>query len=88
MKSASYKSIKMSTRRGAQLVPIEILIICLKTSAAKTPQNTKMLSTRNFSILMMSSSEYLLFESECSFIKYASSWPNTKGCRFLNGSFV
>ena len=42
------------------------LIICWKTFPAKT---TKMLSTRNSNILIMSSSVYLLFESECSFTK-------------------
>ena len=41
-------------------------------------KTTKILSTRNSSILMMSSSEYLLLESECSFTKYVSSCPNTK----------
>ena len=38
----------------------------------------KMLPTRNSSILMMSSSEYLLLESECFFTKYFSSWPKTR----------
>ena len=49
--------------------------VCWKTFPANT---TKILSTRNSSILMMSSSEYLLLESECSFTKYVSSYPNTK----------
>ena len=49
--------------------------ICWKTFPAKT---TKMLSTRNSSILMMSSSEYLCLESECSFKKCDSSWPKTR----------
>ena len=39
---------------------------------------TKILSTRNSSILMMSSSEYLFLESECFFTKYVSSCPNNK----------
>ena len=38
----------------------------------------KILSNRNSVILMMSSSEYLFLESECSFAKYVSSYPNTK----------
>ena len=41
-------------------------------------KTTKILSIRNLSIFMMSSSEYLLLESECSFTKYISSSPNTK----------
>ena len=56
----------MSARRRAQFVPIGMPIICWKTFPAKT---TKMLSTRNSSILIMSSSVYLFFESECSFTK-------------------
>ena len=72
MKSPSYEYRKMSARRGAQFVPTTV---CWKTFPAKT---TKILSTRNSSILMMSSSEYLLLESECSFTKYVSSCPNTK----------
>ena len=70
MKSASYEYRKMSARRGAQFVPIGMPTVCWKTFPAKT--------TRNSSILMMSSSEYLLLESECSFTKYVSSCPNTK----------
>ena len=66
MNSALYEYKNMSTRRGAQFVPMEILIICWKIFPAKT---TKMLSTRNSSILMLSSSVYLFFESECSFTK-------------------
>ena len=68
MKSASYEYRKMSARRGAQFVPIGMPTVCWKTFPAKT---TKILSTRNSSILMMSSSEYLLLESECS--KYGKS---------------
>ena len=75
VKSASYEYRKMSARRGAQFVPIGMPTVCWKTFPAKT---TKILSTRNSSILMMSSSEYLLLESECSFTKYVSSCPNTK----------
>ena len=66
MNSASYEYRNKSARRGAQFVPKGMPIICWKTFPAKT---TKMLSTRNSSILMMSSSVYLLFESECSFTK-------------------
>ena len=78
MKSASYEYRNMSARRGAQLqnvVPIGMPTVCWKTFPAKT---TKILSTRNSSILMMSSSEYLLLESECSYTKYVSVCPNTK----------
>ena len=75
MKSASYEYRKMSARSGAQFVPIGMPTVCWKTFPAKT---TKILSTRNSSILMMSSSEYLFLESECSFTKYVSSCPNTK----------
>ena len=63
MNSASYEYRNMSARRGAQFVPMGMPIICWKTFTAKT---SKMLLTRNSSILMMSSSVYLLFESECS----------------------
>ena len=35
-----------------------------------------MLSTRNSSILMVSSSENLVFEAKCSFTKYASLCPS------------
>ena len=56
----------MSARRGAQFVPIGMPIICWKTFPPKT---TKMLSTRNSSILMMSSSVYWFFESGCSLTK-------------------
>ena len=66
MKSASYEYRKMSARRGAQFVPIGMPTICWKTFPPKT---TKMLSTRNSSMLMMSSSVYLFFESECSLTK-------------------
>ena len=53
MNSASYEYTNMSARRGAQLVPIGMPTICWKTFPPKT---TKMLSTRNSSMLMMSSS--------------------------------
>ena len=43
--------------------------------SAKT---TKILSTRNWSILMLSSSDNVFLESVCSFTKYVSSCPNTK----------
>ena len=75
MNSASYESRNMSARRGVQFVPIGMPTICLTTFPAKT---TKMLSTRNSSILMMSSSVYLLFESECSLTKKGPSRPKTK----------
>ena len=75
MKSASYEYRKMSARRGAQIVPIGMPTVCWKTFPAKT---TKILSTRNSSILKMSSSEYLFLESECSFTKYVSLCPYTK----------
>ena len=75
MKSASYEYRKMSTRRGAQFVPIGRPTVCWKIFPAKT---AKILSTRNSRTLMMSSSEYLFLESECSFTKYVSSCPNTK----------
>ena len=39
-------------------------------------KTTKILSTRNSSILMMSSSEYLFLEPEFSFTNYVSSCPN------------
>ena len=74
MKSASYEYRKMSARSGAQFVPIGMPTVCWKTFPAKT---TKILSARYSSILMMSSSEYLFLESECSFTKYVSSCPNT-----------
>ena len=64
MNSASYEY--MLARRGAKLVPMGMPIICWETFPAKT---TKMLSTRNSSILIMSSSVYMFFESECSFTK-------------------
>ena len=53
MNSASYEYRKMSARRRAQFVPIGMPTVCWKTFPAKT---TKILSTRNPSILMMSSS--------------------------------
>ena len=48
----------MSARKGARFVPIGMPTICWKTFPAK---NTKMLSIRNSSILMMSSSKYLFW---------------------------
>ena len=64
--SASYEYRNMSARRGAQFVPIGMPTICWKTFPPKT---TKMLSTRISSMIMMSSSVYLFFESECSLTK-------------------
>ena len=75
MNSTSYEYRKMSARRGAQYVPIGMQTVCWNTFPTKT---TKILSTRNSSILMMSSSEYLFLKSECSFTKYVSSCPYTK----------
>ena len=66
MNSASYEYRNMSARSRAQFVPIGIPTICWKTFPPKT---TKMLSTRNSSMLLMSSSVYLFFESECSLTK-------------------
>ena len=63
MNSASYEYRNMSAWREAQLVPDGMPTICWKTVP---PKATKMLSTRNSSMLIMSSSVYLLFESECS----------------------
>ena len=67
--SASYKYINMSASRGAHFVPMGMPTICWKNFQAKT---TKILSARNSSILMMSSSMKLLFESEWSFTKLYS----------------
>ena len=53
----------MSARRGAQSVPIGMPTVCWKTLPPKT---MNMLLTRNSSMLVMSSSVYLLFESDCS----------------------
>ena len=66
MNSASYEYRNMSARRGAQFVPIGMSTICWKTFPPKT---TKLLSTRNSSMIMMSSSVYWFFESECSLTK-------------------
>ena len=59
----------ISTKNGAQFVPIRIPTVCWKTFPAKT---TKILSNRNSIILMISSSEYLFLESGCFFINYVS----------------
>ena len=75
MNSASYEYRNMSARRGAQFAPMGMPIICWK---ALTEKIMKMLSTRNSSILIMSSSVYLFFESECSFTKYGPSRTKTK----------
>ena len=66
---------KMSDRREILFEPIGIPTIFRETFPAKT---TKMLSTRNSSILMMSPLDYLFLKSERSFTKYASSWPKTR----------
>ena len=75
MKSASYEDIKMSARSGAQFVSIGMPTVCWKIFPAKA---TKILSTRNSIILMISSLECFFSESEWSFTKYVSSCPNTK----------
>ena len=62
-------------RREEWHIPIGMPTVCLKTFPAET---TKILSTRNSSILMMSSSEYMFLESEYSFTKYISLCLNTK----------
>ena len=59
-------NVQLYIPRGAQFVHMRMPTICWKTFPAKT---TKMLSTRNSSILIMSSSVYLFFASECSFTK-------------------
>ena len=51
-----------------------MLTVWWKTFPAKS---TKIWSTRNSSILMLSTSEYLFLKSECSLTKYFSSCPNT-----------
>ena len=55
MNSASFEYRNMSTRRGAQFVPIGMQNIFWKTFP---PKITKMLSTRNSSMLMIISSVY------------------------------
>ena len=75
-----WNPLRMNTERcrreaGHNSYPLECRLSAGKTFPAKT---TKILSTRNSSILMMSSSEYLCLESECSFTKYVSSCPYTK----------
>ena len=77
MNSASYEYRNMSARRGARLVPIGMPTIYWKTFLPKT---TEMLSTRNSSMLMMSSAVYLFFESECSLTKEGVSWPKPEIC--------
>ena len=71
VESASYKYRKMSARIRSHLNADCLL----EDFSGKT---TKILSTRNSSILMMSSSEYVFIETECSFTKYVSSCPKTK----------
>ena len=77
MNSASYEYRNMSARRRAQLVPIGIPTICLKTFP---PKITKMFLTRNSSMLIMSYSVYFLFESECSLTKLGPLRPKTNIC--------
>ena len=75
MNSASYEYRNMSAGKGGQFVPIGMPTICWKTFPPKT---TKTLSTRNSSMLMMSSPVYSFFESECSLTKYGPSRPKTR----------
>ena len=58
---------KDADEKRAQVVHIGTPTVYWKTFPAK--KNTKIVSSRNSSILMMSSSEYLFLESECSFTK-------------------
>ena len=60
MDSASYEYRNMLARGGAQLCPLECRLFVGKPFPPKT---TKMLLTRNSSMLMMSSSVFLLFEA-------------------------
>ena len=60
-KDVSDKSGTIRTRWNADMT------VCWKTFPEK---NTKISSTRNSSIFIMSSSEYLVLESECSFTMY------------------
>ena len=62
MNSASFEYRNMSARREGQFLPIVMPTICWEKFP---PNTTNMLSTRNSSILMMSSSVYLILESEC-----------------------
>ena len=75
MNSASYEYRNMSARRGAQFVPIGMPTICWKTFPPKT---SKILSTRKSSMLMMSSSVYLFFESQYPLTKKGPSRPKTR----------
>ena len=75
MNSASYEYRNISAKKGAQLVPIGMTIICWKTFPPKTMQ---ILSTRNYKMLILQSSLYLLFKSECSLTKKSPSRPKTK----------
>ena len=73
MNSASYEYRYMSARRGAQFVQLCPLECRLSVGKPFPPKTTKMLSTRNSSMLMMSSSVYLFFESECFLTKRTES---------------
>ena len=75
MNYALYEYRYMSARRGAQFVAIGMPTNCWKTFPPKT---MKMLSTRNSSMLMMSSPVYLFLESECSLTKYGPLRPKTR----------
>ena len=67
MNSALFEYRNMSARKGAQFVPIGMPTICWKTFSPKT---TKMLSTRNSSMLMILSSVYLFFVFQGDFIMF------------------
>ena len=75
MKVGSYEYRKMLTKGGAQFVLIGMPTVCLKNFPTKT---TKILSTRNSNIFMMSSAEHLFSESDCSSTKYICSCLNSK----------
>ena len=62
-----------------QFVPVGISTVRWKTFPAKT---MKISSTRNSAILMMSSSEYLFLESECSFTEHVFRGLIPNICKF------
>ena len=73
--------LRMSTeicrlREGHNLCPLECRLSVGKPSPP--PKTTKMLSTRNSSMLIMSSSVYLFFESGYSLTKQGPSRPKTR----------
>ena len=82
--SASCEYRNMSVRRGAKSVAVGMPTICVKTFPPKT---MKILSTRNTSMLMRSSSVYLFFDTECSLTKYGPARTKTKHL-YLRFSFL